>query len=836
LGILNALLEPCTETPGYLPSTPTAYHSLLYTLTNALAQVDVHQNYEHTNDGMINESHPVDDDIDMDQQYLRTGILDILDKLANGSLIPIAGEEWKSYHFQLAHKIPVTVAQLCVVEGLLKCIMMGVCIQTDPYKGVAEPSDANLEERARDKLVLQDLLPRYWLEPEVDARPAYLKIIFLLTELACDTFLMASVEDLKMRTSVVSLLLPLVVEKLSPSKLQDYLSERSTNETQKMVTYNVIIMLLCLLSICSLEESQEQPNSAYSSPQLSPRPSMPDFANNSEGAGGLSPRAIMQDQQSINSFNVNISSDAVMKNLILTLKGYIEEFWNSGYKDFILAGTESMHQDATGERAARCFQNLVFHIDPVMGEEIVKQTLPSLFKRLVDAYPPAIPALCQMLHELSKRFRSSFFKPVVSCVASDDEDKVTNLLKLITCMRRYLSGVQFWMQDAEMINVLLLSDVGQSKKQREASSTSLKAAAAPSASPSNKPTPQLKVNDAPHEAKWGSTTLGQCTIATEFMWAVKELRDKQKDPHRNMEEDEIAKKFLIDLERRLAVFLTAKEKMALVPMPLRVILCNIFIDIRFFCNTTHRPGWMTRVIDWAAQPVISTPEHVYHHVLPIINPDESPSPNNPHIESKMPILHTGHLNDASFMFERIHCCYLNVEEQLQLETNDTTDYVGFTPKSGPSLQYQHSGGLIAIDESDLVSVEVPRHKRNQFIHAMYPFSRSAAQSLDLNPPPVTNDSNISTATDGPALKLAKYRFEHMEKINQDPFGSVFSLLAAVFTTLSSHEFGRLVRPLWERHMDDRKPQSFIPAAFLLMECGEKIPKTMIEVTTHDFYR
>jgi len=90
--------------------------------------------------------------------------------------------------------------------------------------------------------------------------------------------------------------------------------------------------------------------------------------------------------------------------------------------------------------------------------------------------------------------------------------------------------------------------------------------------------------------------------------------------------------------------------------------------------------------------------------------------------------------------------------------------------------------------------------------------------------------------DGPALKLAKYKFENMEEINQHPFGSVFSLLAAVFTTLSSNEFGRLVRPLWERHMDDRKPQSFIPAVFLLMECGEKIPKTMIEVCTHDFYR
>lgn len=790
-----------------MPQTPEAYHSIVYTLTNALAQFNTQPKYEDKND-MIhgNTVH----DIDTNEQYVRTGILDILDTLANGSLIPVVGNEWKSYHSLSTNKIPAYVAQLCVVEALLKSIMMGNCSQTDPYHGAA--TTTNVMERARDRLILQELLPRFWMEPGVDERPAYFKIIFLLTELACETFLMSSVEDLKIKTSVVSLLLPLVVDKLSPGKLQYYLADRDTDETQRMVAYNVIVMLLALLSICSFQDQPQnnQPSSAFSSPKLSPQPSMPDFASI---ATSLSTTDMIHDHQSISSFNINIASDATMRKLLLTLKSYIEEFWNSGYKDFILAGTESMHQDTTGERAARCFQNLIFHINPMMGEEIVKKTLPSLFKRLVDTYPPAIPSICQMLHEISKRYRSSFFKPVVSCVASDDEEKVSNLLNLITCLRRYMSGVQFWMQDAEMINVLLLSDVGQSKKKKEASSAS-----------NSSPLPQLKVNDTSGELQWGSTTLGQCTIATEFMWAVKEMRDKQRDPHRNLEEDEIAKKFLIDLERRLSVFLTAKEKMALVPMPLRVILCNIFIDMRFFCNTTHRPGWLTRVIDWASQPVVSTPEHVFHHILPIINPDESPTPNNPPSQSKMAILHTGHLNDILIIFERMNGVYLNVVDKLQFETNDSNDYGGSVPKS---TQQQSVG-------PEDRSVQVPRHKRQQVIHQMYPISRSAALSLDLNPPASTD--NGSKIVEAPASKLAKYRFEKMEKINQDAFGSVFSLLAAVFTTLSSHEFGRLVRPLWERHVDDRNPQSFIPAVFLLMECGEKIPKVMIEVCTHDFYR
>lgn len=802
LEILNSFLKPCAETPDFLPSTPTSYHSLVYTLTNALAQLTIDSD-DVTKSTNLLESN---------QNTIREGILHLLDTLARGALIPVVGEDWKSYHYRLAQNIPVDVARLCVVESLLKCVMVGVCSQADPYHGKADFSNTILHERTRDKLILQELLPRFWMEPEAAVRPAYFKIIFLLTELACETFLMATAQDLKSKTSTVSLLLPLVVEKLSPAKLKDYLADRARDETQRMVALNVIIMLLCLLSIVSLEErSTEQPSSTYSSPKLSPRSSMPDFASEVGSVSGLD---ISTSNRSISSFNSDVASDAAMRRLLLTLKGYIEEFWNSGYKDLIIIATDSMHQDATGERAAQCFQNLVFHINPVMGDEIVKKTLPTLFKRLVDTYPTPIPALCRMLHDLSKKYKSYFYKHVVSCVASDDEDKVTNMLNLITCLRRYMSGVQFWMQDAEMINVLLLSDVGISKKQREAEAESN------TASPS---VASLRVDGSSQVAQWGSTTLGQCTIATEFMWAVKDLRDKQSDPSRNMEEDEIAKKFLIDLERRLAVFLTAKEKMTCVPMPLRIILCNIFTDMRFFCNTTHRPGWLTRVIDWAIQPIISTPEHVHQFILPIIDPNESPSPNNPQTESKMPFLHTGHLSTASIMFERIHSVYLNVVELLQYETNDINDYSEPIPQPGQSQT-----------TSDQRSAEVSRHKRQQVIHTMYPITRSAAMSLELDPPLVINDQD-GTMNEGPALKFAKYRFENIEKINQDPYGAVFSLLAAVFTTLSSNEFNRLVRPLWERHVDDRKPESFIPAAFLLMECGEKIPKTMIEVCTHDFY-
>jgi hypothetical protein len=61
--------------------------------------------------------------------------------------------------------------------------MGGALSQTDPYNGMVELIDNNWIERARDILVMEELFPRYWMEPEKETNPAYLKIIFLLSEL-----------------------------------------------------------------------------------------------------------------------------------------------------------------------------------------------------------------------------------------------------------------------------------------------------------------------------------------------------------------------------------------------------------------------------------------------------------------------------------------------------------------------------------------------------------------------------------------------------------------------------------------------------------------------------
>jgi hypothetical protein len=88
-------------------------------------------------------------------------ILDLLDRLANGNLIPILGKYWDRYSTAQDNNDsnpPVAVAQLCVVEGLCKALMVGRYGHEDPYKGKPNISQHVSFESARDKLILQTLL------------------------------------------------------------------------------------------------------------------------------------------------------------------------------------------------------------------------------------------------------------------------------------------------------------------------------------------------------------------------------------------------------------------------------------------------------------------------------------------------------------------------------------------------------------------------------------------------------------------------------------------------------------------------------------------------------
>ncbi|KAI8384554.1 uncharacterized protein BYT42DRAFT_492529 [Radiomyces spectabilis] len=817
ISTLKLLLAPCMGNPTLIPSTPYAFHSLVYALVNGL----VHRSAQ---------SSPHDRPISQDQheyEHIRASVLNMFDSLANGDMIPVHGSSnWVHYHQSTEDTIPKLVAKLCVIEALCRMLMVGGGTQINPYVGNADNSWAvTVRQRNRDRIILQELLPRYWIEPGPDTRMGFRLIIFILTEVAAEKFLAATVEDLKYEDSTVSLILQFVQEKLVASKLQVYLTEPRTDVVDKVVTTNVISMLLASLSIASLEIP---PKIEPRSPSLSPQLSVTEFP--ASDTASLWTNNDKTDQASVYS-STNLSDAPGVRQSLNALKQMIEECWQVGYQDFILNGVEAMLEDATSERVVRVFENLSFHIDSTIGEEIVKRTLPTLFRRLTATYPSPISSLCKLLVQLSKRHRPAFYKPVVACVACNDKEKVVSYLTLLSCLRRYMSGVDLWMVDSEMITVLLLSDVGKKKKQPQRQKNQ-------PASPSSGPPGDTQQHHA--QVEWGSTSLGQCAIAAEFMWAIKELRAKQHDPSRNMEEDEIAKKFLIDLERRFSVFMAAKEKSILIPITLRVILCNIFLDIRFFCNTTHRPGWLSRAIEWTIQPVVPTVNAFLtssHHA----DQGMESGTDSRLSRASSGTLHVWHLEEMATKFETLHEVYKVIVEQLQHESSAYHDYTDQPASAIPKEGYSYSERQKVDDLIDTTMhgdaadrMLTIRNRRQLTIQSIYPISRTTASSLDIQPPSLSVKRG-GIHQEGPATVLAKTRVENIKSMNQDAFGSVLSLLVAVFTTLVPQEYSRLARPLWDCFIDNPNTLAAVPAAFLLMQCGEKIPKTVTDITTHDLY-
>lgn len=117
--------------------------------------------------------------------------------------------------------------------------------------------------------------------------------------------------------------------------------------------------------------------------------------------------------------------------------------------------------------------------------------------------PESSPSLKNLLLTLSSKYRAEFFKPMLSCVASDSESKITEQLHLILILSNYISGVELFMQDVELMTVIILSDVGSGTSIDEKHQSNMSNIS---------------------KIAWGSTTLGQCAIVMEFLWTIRQLR------------------------------------------------------------------------------------------------------------------------------------------------------------------------------------------------------------------------------------------------------------------------------------------------------------------------
>lgn len=92
--------------------------------------------------------------------------------------------------------------------------------------------------------------------------------------------------------------------------------------------------------------------------------------------------------------------------------------------------------------------------------------------------------------------------------------------------------VDLYMRDPDLICVIMMTDVGPERPRQDSQ---------------------------PQALKWGSCTVGQCVIVLEFIYAIKRLA--RSDDNYDVE---VGKMFLIDLERKLGMYLATKVSVVVI--------------------------------------------------------------------------------------------------------------------------------------------------------------------------------------------------------------------------------------------------------------------------------
>lgn len=140
---MKLMLASTMGNPAYLPSSPTAFHALVYTLADALSYASA------ATTERPQSRHPEEYD------YIRSTLVDYLDKLSSGNMIPLMGKGWDRYFIPADSNsdppAPLSVARFCVLEALCRSLM--VSSDTSHSSGVFATA------LAKRTYIVQDLLP-----------------------------------------------------------------------------------------------------------------------------------------------------------------------------------------------------------------------------------------------------------------------------------------------------------------------------------------------------------------------------------------------------------------------------------------------------------------------------------------------------------------------------------------------------------------------------------------------------------------------------------------------------------------------------------------------------
>ncbi|EEB90259.1 hypothetical protein MPER_11553, partial [Moniliophthora perniciosa FA553] len=136
----------------------------------------------------------------------------------------------------------------------------------------------------------------------------------------------------------------------------------------------------------------------------------------------------------------------------------------------------------------------------------------------------------------------------------------------------------FWVKDAEMIAVAVMSDLsGKGKSQ------------------SSPPVSERK--------EFAVASLGQSVILVEIIAKIQKARREREAPAHGMSESMLVEliKFALALEARLALLIEAKEKTSLVALPQRLLFTMLFREIRLLTRSLKSAKWIPRFVSWFIQ-------------------------------------------------------------------------------------------------------------------------------------------------------------------------------------------------------------------------------------------
>ncbi|OAQ29570.1 hypothetical protein K457DRAFT_32202 [Linnemannia elongata AG-77] len=618
-------------------------------------------------------------------------------------------------------------AEIAFLRGLIECI--------------------RLRDQTTVHYLLHELLPVYWVEPDSRYPLALDGPVRIFGQAASEFVLNAPVAYADGSELTKSLILDMTIflqEFLPPAGLRGSVSNEAVT--------SVVRFILMVFSIEYLEVQSQEPSTSFDIPRPSrddmeptPRASI-STESEREAIPRTPPRSPLSPNVSGENFQARILPpqdqglpDEKANPVVQQARNYFDAIWDQGYQGTIVDQMKIESENIVFRRLINLYHRVILGSSTARSSLILNATLSTFFNKLVVHQPEPNERLSGLLLQLSVVHRASFFKPMIACVASDSTQFVADYLCILSCLETHMGLVDLYMRDADMICVIAMTDVGHERPRRDSQAQA-------------------------QGLKWGSCTVGQCIIVLEFIYAIKRLASSGDNY-----EIEVGKMFLIDLERKLGMYLITKEKKILVPRPIRVMLCMIFYEIRMLCKTIHRPGWLPRILDWALNQQATA--------------EGGSAQGGPHGISETMRLRIKHI-------------YSNVD------------------------------GLVG-ERKDRYTLKIDNRSASTLKPSRTESSVGARRASTNESNRASNQYMKANAT------LQPKRIVRMPDIRLDETVAVLTLLITVHSAIHVSEYLQLIDPLWNIYCLESGPKVASSAAFLFVKCADVAPKAIHNIISRD---